>query len=114
MGGCSPPPSTYRFDHIYFRNITSYRGGGSKVTNRSDNVSDVGHLGLGAASGASKTTPIMNFDCDTHFNGEDNCFVILEHVHHYDSKEGSDMFCHGTVGTMVDVTGTKNCLRPFP
>ena len=56
----------------------------------------------------------MNFDCDTKYNGENNCDVVLEDVKFVGlsatgKKDG--MVCKGVKGTATGLTGLDSCLK---
>ena len=87
------PPATMRFERIYFQNITVHAGGG------------------GSSGSGGDTSAVVNLDCDTKYNGVNNCDVVFEHVHFiglstHDEQHG--MVCKGVKGTAtVRLSGTR-------
>jgi polygalacturonase len=90
------PPSSYLFEDIVFRNITSNKAG--IASNQ-------------AGKGTQKAKPVVNFDCDTAYDGKANChnFQLID-VRHTDLQSTAGMVCKGITGSAVGVTGIKSCL----
>ena len=77
-------PATMRFERIYFVNITAHRGGG------------------GSAGSGGDTEAVVNLDCDTKYNGVNNCDVTLQDVHFTGlskKEQETGMVCKGVKGT---------------
>ena len=90
-------PSSYLFENITFRNITAVGAG-------------AGDSGIGSDGGP---THVVNFDCDTGFDGKANCHnFLLDEVQHVDPQ--GDMYCHGAWGQTRNSSGLDSCLAPVP
>ena len=77
-------PATMRFERIHFVNITAHRGGG------------------GSAGSGGDTEAVVNLDCDTKYNGVNNCDVTLQDVHFTGlskKEQETGMVCKGVKGT---------------
>ena len=77
-------PATMRFERIHFANITAHRGGG------------------GSAGSGGDTEAVVNLDCDTKYNGVNNCDVTLQDVHFTGlskKEQETGMVCKGVKGT---------------
>jgi len=77
-------PATMRFERIHFVNITAHRGGG------------------GSAGSGGDTEAVVNLDCDTKYNGVNNCDVTLQDVHFIGlskKEQETGMVCKGVKGT---------------
>ena len=77
-------PATMRFERIHFVNITAHRGGG------------------GSAGSGGDTEAVVNLDCDTKYNGVNNCDVTLQDVHFVGlskKEQETGMVCKGVKGT---------------
>jgi hypothetical protein len=89
------PPATMRFERIHFKNITSYGGG------------------AGSAGSGGDTHAVVNLDCDTKYNGKNNCDVTFAHVSFHGlspHQQKIGMVCKGVRGTTTDLTGLDSCL----
>ena len=94
------PPSAMRFERIHFSNITSYHAGGGSAGSGGDTE--------------SQHESVINLDCDTKFNGKNNCDVTFDDVHFVglSAKQQKDgMTCKGVRGTAVGLTGIHSCLE---
>jgi hypothetical protein len=86
-----------RFERIHFKNITAFGAGG------------------GSAGSGGDTQAVVNFDCDTHYNGVNNCNVTFDNVRFVGlSKQAQHhgMVCKGVRGTAVGLVGLDSCLQP--
>ena len=110
-------PATMRFERIHFVNVTAHRGGG------------------GSAGSGGDTEAVVNLDCDTKYNGVNNCDVTLQDVHFTGlskKEQETGMVCKGVKGTatvrpqilssenraadpprggLQGLTGLNNCLK---
>lgn len=92
---------TFRFDDIHFENITSYNSGKPDSRRRRRKKKGLSVTGSSAP---------VSFDCDTGYNGVNNCDVAMKDVKFVGSNEVA-MRCAGVKGTAQDVTGIQNCLQ---
>ena len=89
---------TFLFDQIYFENIKSSGGGTPRQRRRRRKVL------------LDSDQADVAFDCDTGYNGKNNCDVVMKDVTFVD-REGASMQCVGVRGTSNDVSGIKSCLK---
>ena len=94
-------PSSYLFENIRFQNILVMSSSSSSLSSLSKDDEN----------------PMIQFDCDNHYDGKGNCRVILDNVKFdgFVSTNGdrfsTKMTCKGTIGTAKNLDGINNCLH---